>query len=88
MNVNGIPVTLLDTAGIRDGCESEVEKIGMERSRKVAREADVVLMIYAADDGWTDADALVFENIWGTSGLQSKTASILIANKIDKIKST
>lgn len=44
VNVNGVPLKLIDTAGIRDTADT-VEKIGVERSRKALDAADLVLLL-------------------------------------------
>lgn len=44
----GVPVTLLDTAGMRDAAADAAEAIGVRRSRAVARQADIVVMVYDA----------------------------------------
>ncbi|MFM2081214.1 MAG: tRNA modification GTPase MnmE [Cyanobacteriota bacterium] len=54
--LQGVPLTLLDTAGIR-ATEDRVERIGIERSRAALQAADAVLLLYDLTDGWTAADA-------------------------------
>ena len=44
VSIKGIPIRLVDTAGLRESSDS-VEKIGVERSRKLLQEADIVLYL-------------------------------------------
>jgi tRNA modification GTPase len=44
VNVGGVPLNLLDTAGLRDVPDT-VERLGVERARVVARDADIVIMV-------------------------------------------
>jgi tRNA modification GTPase len=76
--VGGIPVQVLDTAGIRE-TEDKVEKIGVERSRAAARQADLVLLTIDAQAGWTEGDRAIYEQVKGRS-------IIIIINKIDLVK--
>ncbi|MGB3512729.1 MAG: tRNA uridine-5-carboxymethylaminomethyl(34) synthesis GTPase MnmE [Microcoleaceae cyanobacterium] len=73
--VGGIPVQVLDTAGIRE-TEDQVEKIGVERSRRAAESADLVLLTIDAEAGWTDLDEEIYERV-------KHRSVILIVNKID-----
>jgi tRNA modification GTPase len=73
--VGGIPVQVLDTAGIRDTVDT-VEKIGVERSRKAAESADLVLLTIDATTGWTTEDNLIYQQI-------KHRPLILVVNKID-----
>lgn len=76
----GIPVTLIDTAGIReDEKVSKVEKIGIEYSKQSLDEADLVLFIYDASKGLDNEDREVLE-------LLKDKKHIIIANKADLIQ--
>ncbi|OLP20192.1 tRNA uridine-5-carboxymethylaminomethyl(34) synthesis GTPase MnmE [Leptolyngbya sp. 'hensonii'] len=73
--VGGIPVQVLDTAGIRE-TEDQVEQIGVERSRAVAQTADLVLLTIEAQAGWTAADQAIYEQV-------CHRPLILVVNKVD-----
>jgi tRNA modification GTPase len=55
VNIRGIPLRLLDTAGIRE-TDDVVEKIGVERSRKALIEADLVLLLLNYAEPLQDED--------------------------------
>ena len=62
--VAGVPVTLLDTAGIRADTRGDaVEAIGVERSLAAANGADAVILVVDARDGWADEDREVWESL-------------------------
>lgn len=75
----GIPVTLVDTAGIRENEDvSTVEKIGIEYSKQSLDEADLVLFVYDASQGLSPEDKEVLE-------LLKDKNHIVIANKSDLV---
>lgn len=76
--VGGIPVQVLDTAGIRETAD-QVEKIGVERSHRAAQAADLVLLTIDASTGWTEADQEIYEQV-------KHRPVILVINKIDLIE--
>ena len=76
--VGGIPVQVLDTAGIRDTID-QVEKIGVERSRRAASAADLVLLTIDASAGWTQNDAEIYFQV-------QHRPLILVLNKIDLVE--
>jgi len=73
--VGGIPIQVLDTAGIR-ATEDQVEKIGVERSLTSAAAADLVLLTIDAAAGWTAADAEIYQKV-------QHRPLILVVNKTD-----
>ena len=75
VNVRGVPLRLIDTAGIRE-TEDIVERIGVERSRKVLKEADLILFVLNYNEELTDEDRKLFEAVKGME-------YIVIVNKTD-----
>ena len=75
VNINGIPLKLIDTAGIRQA-KDEVEKIGIAKSREIAKEADLVIAIFDSTKELTDEDLEILELI-------KNKKSIILLNKID-----
>jgi tRNA modification GTPase len=62
VSVEGIPIRLIDTAGLRETGDS-VEKIGVERSRKLLDESDIVLYLIDGTQGLTNEDKDFIANI-------------------------
>jgi tRNA modification GTPase len=75
--VGGIPIQVLDTAGIRETTD-QVEQIGVERSRRAAQQADLVLLAIDASVGWTEGDREIYEQV-------QHRPVILVINKIDLV---
>lgn len=78
--VGGIPVQVLDTAGIRETVD-QVEKIGVERSRRAASVADLVLFTIDAAAGWIEDDQEIYQQV-------KDRPLILVVNKIDLVETT
>ena len=75
VNVRGVPLKLIDTAGIRE-TEDVVEKIGVERSRKALQEADLILLVLNQSESLTEMDRELLEL---TRGMHR----IILLNKMD-----
>ncbi|MGN7477744.1 tRNA uridine-5-carboxymethylaminomethyl(34) synthesis GTPase MnmE [Solibacillus silvestris] len=75
VNVRGVPLRLVDTAGIRE-TEDIVERIGVERSREALKDADLILLVLNYGEEMTLEDERLFETI--------KTMDyIVVVNKTD-----
>ena len=75
VNVRGVPLRLLDTAGIRE-TEDIVERIGVERSREVLIKADLILLVLNYSEPLTIEDENLFKVVEGMD-------VIVIINKTD-----
>jgi tRNA modification GTPase len=75
VNVRGIPLRLLDTAGIRE-TEDVVERIGVERSRQALREADFILLLLNNNEELQPEDINLLE-------FTKEFKTVVIINKID-----
>lgn len=75
VNLDGVLLNLLDTAGIRKTTD-EIEKIGVELSRRSIEEADLVLVVLDSQDGLTETDIEILE-------ISSDKDRIILINKTD-----
>lgn len=72
-----VPITLIDTAGIRDTKDvDKVEEIGIEYSKEAVEEADFIIFIYDSHAGYCAEDEEIFK-------LLGDKEYIIAANKID-----
>lgn len=62
INLKGIPLKIIDTAGIRE-TKDAVEKIGVEKTRKLAEKADLVLFMLDSNQGITAEDKEIYQLI-------------------------
>lgn len=75
ININGIPLKLVDTAGIRD-TEDFVEKIGVKKAIKLAEDADLIIAIFDSSKKLEEEDFKVLDII-------KNRKSIILLNKCD-----
>lgn len=84
LDMDGIPVTLIDTAGIRDSSQiGKVEEIGIEFSKQSADEADLILFLYDASTGINADDETILELIKDKNFIKIANKSDLIHGKKD-----
>ena len=62
INLDGIPIRITDTAGIRD-TEDTVEKIGVERSKEKIEEADLVILMLDTSRELDDEDKVIIDSV-------------------------
>ncbi|RAN56680.1 tRNA uridine-5-carboxymethylaminomethyl(34) synthesis GTPase MnmE [Dolosigranulum pigrum] len=75
VNVKGVPLKLIDTAGIRE-TDDEVEKIGVDRSRQAIQQADLILLVFNQSEKLTVEDETLIEATKGQN-------RIILLNKTD-----
>ncbi len=75
VNVAGVPLHLIDTAGIRE-TEDKVEKIGVDRSRAAIKKADLVLLVLNSSEPLTDEDRQLLD-------LTRDSKRVILLNKTD-----
>ena len=75
VNIEGVPLKLVDTAGIRDA-KDEVEKIGIAKSKEIAKEADLIIAIFDSSKELTEEDKEILDII-------KNKKSIILLNKSD-----
>jgi tRNA modification GTPase len=74
-NVCGIPITAIDTAGLRE-TEDVVERIGVDRARAAAESASLILFVIDGEAGWTAEDADIAKSL-------ANRAVVWVVNKMD-----
>ena len=73
--LEGIPIKIVDTAGIRSA-KDEIEIIGIEKSKKIAKEADLIIAIFDSTKELSEEDKDILDII-------KDKESIIVLNKID-----
>ena len=74
--IEGVPINVIDTAGLRESTD-EIERLGIERTRKELAQADVVLVVFDASHGKMPEDDAVM------AALPGDGTRIHVLNKID-----
>ena len=75
LNVNGIPLNIIDTAGIRT-TDDIIEQIGVEKSKSLAEQADLILLMFDGSRKLSDEDIELVE-------LVKNKKTITLVNKLD-----
>lgn len=78
IDILGMPVRIIDTAGIRDHAE-EVEEMGISRAKEQIKRADLVLFMIDSNLGFTDQDYSLYQ-------LVKTKPHIIVHNKVDLAK--
>ncbi|MDW8050872.1 MAG: tRNA uridine-5-carboxymethylaminomethyl(34) synthesis GTPase MnmE [Armatimonadota bacterium] len=79
LQIEGIPLVILDTAGLRESTDV-VEQIGIERTRRAASQADLILFVYDLTATDRAADLHLLQT------LPPKTPKIAVGNKVDLLE--
>jgi tRNA modification GTPase len=79
VNIRGIPVRIIDTAGIRDTSDL-VEKLGINRAKQAIKDADLIILVLDVEAGMTEEDIRIFQE------LENKERIILLVNKDDLLE--
>ena len=79
VNIDGVVLHLYDTAGIRDS-EDKIESIGIEKSKKTIKEADIVVVLLDSSNELDEEDKQILE-------YTKEYNPIVVYNKDDKNKS-
>ena len=75
--IGGIPFKIIDTAGIRNA-ENKIEQIGIEKSKKVAKNSDVIIAVFDNSKELNSEDKEILE-------LLKEKKSVIVLNKMDLI---
>ena len=75
LDIHGVPVRIVDTAGIRETSES-VEELGIRRSRSRGESADLLLLLFDASAGLTAEDLEIYRSV-------REKNLLLVLNKVD-----
>ncbi len=81
VDIGGIPITLTDTAGLREletaSQENYIESLGINLTKESLKSADIIIYIYDLTQGMTDEDIRIFESI------KNKKNVLKVGSKLD-----
>lgn len=75
VTISGVPLKLIDTAGIREA-KDEVEKIGIKKSKEIAKDADLIIAIFDATKEFSKEDKEILDIV-------KNKKTIIVLNKCD-----
>lgn len=78
INIEGIPLQLIDTAGLRPAAD-EVEQIGVDRSRRAMKEADLIICLFDGSEAEDDHDRALLTSV-------PADRAIYVINKCDRFR--
>lgn len=81
VNIKGLPLRIIDTAGIRE-TDDRVEKIGVEKALEKVSEADLVIMVFDSSEEFEEEDEKILDYIKDKKVIYIKNKSDL-ENKLD-----
>ncbi|MCL5735437.1 MAG: tRNA uridine-5-carboxymethylaminomethyl(34) synthesis GTPase MnmE [Actinobacteria bacterium] len=77
MEIGGIPIHLVDTAGVRSGGD-HVERLGVQRSLRAMEQADLILAVFDLSTPWSEQDARLIRRL-------DPARSIIVGSKADLV---
>lgn len=84
IDINGIPIRIVDTAGIREHSQDPIEKTGIERTKNAVKDAEVIILMFDGSQEVTYDDFVVVKIILEIVKQGYKKVVIPVVNKVDK----
>ncbi|MDD2495211.1 MAG: GTP-binding protein, partial [Tissierellia bacterium] len=81
VNIKGIPLRIIDTAGIRE-TDDKIEKIGVEKALDKINESDLIIMVFDSSKELESEDEIIINHIKGKKVIYIRNKSDL-ENKLD-----
>lgn len=84
ININGIPIRIVDTAGIRQHLQDPIEEIGIKHTKQAVNDADIILFLFDATQNVSQDDIIVKNIILESLENNRNKKVIPLVNKVDK----